>query len=255
MSTSLLIFGATSTIAAETASNYLQRLSPADVASVVLIARDPDALARLQADISSRIPAAVHGVVTDLADIPSHATLLEQVQSFVPAEADVHALIAYGELSDEEKARTDTSYFETQLRTNFVSVAHLTQSLATWLTARSPRASLAVITSVAGDRGRQSNYIYGAAKGGLIRFLEGLAHFYAKSNLAIIDIRPGFVDTKMTARFAKNALWAKPEKVATAITCALRSGKSRVVYTPCFWRVIMLAIRHLPTCLLHRTKL
>jgi hypothetical protein len=115
---------------------------------------------------------------------------------------------------------------------------------------------IACITSVAGDRGRGSNFVYGSAKGGLQRFLEGLRHRLHGSGVAVLDIRPGFVRTPMTAQVAQDGgpLWATPEQVAADILRAV-AGRRAVLYTPWFWRWIMLIVTSLPRPLLHRTRL
>jgi short-subunit dehydrogenase len=108
---------------------------------------------------------------------------------------------------------------------------------------------------VAGDRGRRSNFVYGSAKGGLDRFLEGLQHASVGSNLTVVRIKPGFVDTPMTADLPKGGpLWAKPEQIATDIARAVDRGGA-LVYTPWFWRPIMLIIRHLPRAVFNRMKI
>jgi len=114
---------------------------------------------------------------------------------------------------------------------------------------------IAVISSVAGDRGRQSNYVYGAAKGCLDVFLQGLAHRLSRASVRVVTLKPGFVDTPMTASFKKSGIWASPERVARDIHRAIERRRSGVVYTPAFWRWIMLVIRLLPAQLLHRTRL
>jgi hypothetical protein len=134
-------------------------------------------------------------------------------------------------------------------------------SVALWLLAIRGRhdparpLSLVVIGSVAGDRGRASNFVYGSAKGGLDRFLEGLQHACAGSKLRIVRVKPGFVDTPMTAGIAKSGpLWATPERVAADIQRAVDRGQA-VVYTPWFWCPIMMIIRHLPRFVFHRLKI
>jgi len=114
--------------------------------------------------------------------------------------------------------------------------------------------AIAVITSVAGVRGRASNFVYGAAKAMVSRLLEGLRHRLHARGVAVIDIRPGFVDTPMTASFRKGALWASPRRVARDIVVAV-DRRAGVVYTPWFWRWIMMVIRHLPEFIFVRTKL
>ena len=120
---------------------------------------------------------------------------------------------------------------------------------------------IVVIGSVAGDRGRQSNYPYGAAKGGLERYVEGLQHRLALANrtagskLSIHLVKPGFVDTPMTEGMAKSGpLWASPISVARAMRRGVLRGR-RVIYVPGFWRLIMMAICSVPSVILHRTKL
>ena len=112
-----------------------------------------------------------------------------------------------------------------------------------------------VIGSVAGDRGRASNFIYGSAKGGLDRFLEGLQHAHAGTSLYVVRVKPGFVDTQMTAAIKKGGpLWAKPDRIACDIQGAV-DRRAAVVYTPWFWRPIMLIIRLIPRFLFNRLKI
>jgi short-subunit dehydrogenase len=114
--------------------------------------------------------------------------------------------------------------------------------------------SIAVISSVAGDRGRQSNYVYGAAKGAVTLLLQGLRNRLSKSGVQVLTIKPGFVDTPMTAEFKKGALWAKPDDIAHGIVSAIDRRRD-VVYLPGFWRLIMLIIRHIPEPIFKRMSL
>ena len=117
------------------------------------------------------------------------------------------------------------------------------------------RGALVAVSSVAGDRGRQSNYAYGAAKGGLALFVQGLAHSLAASNARAVALKPGFVDTPMTEGLKKGGpLWAKPEAIAEAVRRAAERG-GPIQYAPGFWRWIMLAIRSAPAFVFHRTRL
>lgn len=161
-------------------------------------------------------------------------------------------LIAYGTLPDQAKAQEDPALAAKALHTNFVSPAVLVESLAGRMKEGS---AIAVITSVAGERGRQSNYVYGAAKGGLSRFLEGVRHRLASRKVRVIDVRPGFVDTPMTDGMDKKGpLWAKPERVARDIEKALE-GKDGPIHTPWFWAIVMAIITRVPTRIFHKTKL
>jgi short-subunit dehydrogenase len=114
--------------------------------------------------------------------------------------------------------------------------------------------TIAVISSVAGDRGRQSNYVYGAAKGMVTRFLQGLRNRLARKGVQVLTIKPGFVDTPMTAAFPKGLLWAKPESVAQGIVAAV-DRKKDVVYLPGFWCLIMMIIRHIPEFIFKKLSL
>ncbi|MDW8371253.1 MAG: SDR family NAD(P)-dependent oxidoreductase, partial [Geminicoccaceae bacterium] len=158
-----------------------------------------------------------------------------------------------GTLGDQAAIARDPEATRRTLLTNFVSPAVLLTALAARLEAAG-KGCLAVITSVAGDRGRASNYVYGAAKGGLSTFLEGLRHRLAGKGVHVLDIRPGPVDTPMTAHLEKGGfLWASPERVAADIDRAIARRRS-VLYTPWFWRWIMLVIRLLPEPLFHRLR-
>ena len=111
-----------------------------------------------------------------------------------------------------------------------------------------------MISSVAGDRGRQSNYVYGSAKALVSAFMSGLRQRLHRSGVAVITIKPGFVDTPMTAAFQKGALWAKPDQIARGIVKALDRGRD-VVYLPAFWRPIMLIVRSVPETIFKRLAL
>ena len=113
---------------------------------------------------------------------------------------------------------------------------------------------LAVISSVAGERGRQSNYIYGAAKGGLNLFLQGLRNRLTQAGVTVITIKPGFVDTPMTTAFPKNALFASAETVGAGVYRAIMKKKD-IAYVPSFWRWIMLIIRLIPERVFKRLAL
>jgi short-subunit dehydrogenase len=113
---------------------------------------------------------------------------------------------------------------------------------------------LAVISSVAGDRGRGSNYVYGAAKGAVSLFAQGLRNRLSKSGVVVVTIKPGFVDTPMTAHLKKNPLFAKPAPVGRRIYTAMLRGES-VVYVPWFWWWIMLIIRNIPEAIFKKLSL
>ncbi|MFG1411269.1 SDR family oxidoreductase [Xanthobacter sp. VTT E-85241] len=241
------IFGATSDIAiafARRCAEARQRL--------VLVGRDRAALDRLAADLSVRGAPQVEVQEADFARTAALAAVAENAWSALGG-LDV-ALIAYGSLPDQARVSADAREGEAALALNFVSPALLCDALAARFEV-GKAGTIAVITSVAGDRGRQSNYLYGAAKGGLQKFLEGLRHRLFKANVAVLDVRPGFVATKMTAHLPQGGpLWATPEKVAGDIEAAI-AKRGAVLYTPWFWFGIMAIVRTLPRPLFHRSKL
>lgn len=241
----VLIIGATSAIAEATA-----RLFAAEGDRLYLAARDAGRLAIIAADLRTRGAGCVAtGQFDALAD--DHEPLL------MAAEAALHGLdtvlIAHGTLPDQQACQTSVAATREALEVNALSTIALLTSLANRFEAAGA-GTIAVLSSVAGDRGRQSNYVYGAAKGGLSVFLQGLAHRLAPSGVRVVTIKPGFVDTPMTAAFPKGPLWATPDQVAKDIRRAMQRGPL-TVYTPWFWRWIMLIIRALPTAVLHRTRL
>ena len=156
-----------------------------------------------------------------------------------------------------EQAAAQDSVEETRrlIDINFTSAALWLQLAAKHLVADQKPRTLIVIGSVAGDRGRQSNYVYGAAKAGLDAFAEGLAHRLHGTAVKVLTVKPGFVDTPMTAHLDRSGpLWAKPEAVASAIDAAVARGQ-RILYAPWFWWPIMTAVRVAPRSLFYKTKL
>ncbi len=243
----LAIFGATSGIAAEVA-----RVHAEGGAALVLVGRDRPALDALASDLMVRGARAAHVVTGDLADIAGLNTIAGQAWEALEA-LDI-ALIAHGSLPEQTVVRDDPVALAEAITLNFVSAAALCATLAPRFEARRG-GMLAVITSVAGDRGRQSNYVYGAAKGGLQRFLQGLRHRLYPAGVRVLDIRPGFVSTRMTAHLPSSGpLWATPRRVAKDIARALK-GTGGVIYTPWFWRPIMLVVRLAPAAIFHRSRL
>jgi len=162
-------------------------------------------------------------------------------------------LIAHGTLPDQSACEADIATALAEIELNAVATTSIALHAANHLEALGG-GTLAVITSVAGVRGRASNYVYGSAKAQVSALLSGLRQRLAKKGVAVVDIRPGFVDTPMTASFPKGALWAQPAKVARDIVRAIDRG-TPVAYTPWFWRWIMLVIRHIPQSVFNRIKL
>jgi short-subunit dehydrogenase len=218
-----------------------------------LLGRDRDRLERLAADLRARTAAGstVQIVVADF--------LKGEVIQKTIAELAAHgkidiALIAHGSLSDQDESQNDLAKNQCELEINGVSPVLYAEAFAQQM-ARVNHGTLAVIGSVAGDRGRRSNYVYGAAKGLVTRYVQGLQHRFAgiKDNrVKVVLIKPGPTDTPMTAQLkAKGVKLASVEEVAAGIVAAVAAGKS-VVYMPGKWWLIMIVIRHLPSVLFNK---
>ena len=228
------------------------RLYAEEGARLVLVGRGDDRLKALALDLEARGAKSVVVWPLDLVGCADPRAELARMAGAIGGLDSV--LLFYGTLGDNAKAEKDMGEARSILATNFTSAAEWSLAAADLIEAQN-HGSLVVIGSVAGDRGRQSNYIYGAAKGGLGLLVQGLAHRLARCGGRAVVIKPGFVDTPMTAGIAKGGpLWAKPEAVARIIKKAATNG-SPVVYAPGFWRWIMLAIRTVPSPVFHKTKL
>jgi short-subunit dehydrogenase len=164
-----------------------------------------------------------------------------------------HALVAHGVLPDQAICQKSVEATLASFDTNARSVLALLTDLANRFEQQGSGA-IGVISSPAGDRGRASNYVYGAAKAAVTNLASGLRHRLATKGVRVITILPGFVDTPMTASFSKGPLWAAPDRVAADIERALVRGFG-ALYTPWFWRWIMLIIRHVPERLFVKFKL
>jgi short-subunit dehydrogenase len=247
----IVVFGATSAIAQACARLWLQR-----GAQLVLVGRHAARLQALADDLRTRAgvtgAAHIHAVQADLDPLDGHAALIAQATALL-GSIDV-VLIAQGSLPDQRRCEADAELAMREVHTNGVSVIHLAGLLGRQLAAQG-HGSLAVISSVAGDRGRQSNYVYGAAKGMVTLYLQGLRNQLYASGVHVLTIKPGFVDTPMTAAIPKGGpLWATPEQVAHGIVRAV-DHKRDVAYLPGWWRLIMAIIRAIPEPIFKRLKL
>lgn len=242
----ILIIGATSAIAKATARRFANRGD-----SLYLLARDQTQLANLASDLRIRGAAAVHYTAFEANDFASHAPLLEQAIATLGG-LDV-ALIAHGTLGDQKACEQDFAVTLQELNINAISVISLLTPLANHFE-QQQHGSIAVISSVAGDRGRQLNYVYGTAKGAVSIFLQGLRNRLYKSGVQVLTIKPGFVDTPMTTAFKKGALWTEPETIAAGIEQALARRRD-VVYLPGWWWLIMTVLRSVPENIFKRLSL
>lgn len=237
------IFGATSAIAGAT----LRALVADRPAELLLIGRNPGHLDALAADLRARgARCRVHAA--DLLD--PEAPWPEILGT---AEWDL-LLIAHGSLPDQATILDDPHATGREIDINFISPVRIAAACARILENQG-KGTLAVFGSVAGDRGRRSNYLYGASKAGLETFLAGLRHRLANlPEVRVVLLKPGMTDTPMTAAMPKGPLFSPASKVGDGAWKAIRKGKP-TAYLPGWWRGLMLVIRHLPDFVIHRTKL
>lgn len=233
----ILVLGATSGIAEACCRLWAERGD-----SLYLVARNPEKLAAVAADLHIRGAAYVDSSVADLDDTATHSELLAHAINSL-AGLDI-AFLALGVLGDQAQAERNFIHAAKTLHTNFVAPV----SLLTWLgnyCAQRHSGTLAVLSSVAGDRGRKSNYVYGSSKAGLSAFLGGLRNRIDREGVRVMTIKPGPVKTAMTEGMKGSEKFADAEKVAAAIVKAIDAGQD-VLYVPGIWRIIMAAIRAIP---------
>jgi decaprenylphospho-beta-D-erythro-pentofuranosid-2-ulose 2-reductase len=236
----VLIFGATSAIAGEVARVYARR-----DARLYLVGRNPEKLAALAAELGD----AVSG--TAAADFTDTARAAALVAAALAAAGDVDvAVVAHGLLGDQVATERDFAAADRVIDTNFVSVVALLIPLANHFEARGA-GHLAVLSSVAGERGRPRNYTYGAAKGALNVYLQGVRSRLSPRGIGVHTLKLGPVDTPMTVDHRKTLLFARSPAVAAAIVRAI-DGNRAEVYVPWFWRFIMAVVRWIPEPLFRR---
>lgn len=240
----VLIIGATSAIAAEVGRLYAGR-----GAALVLAGRNPARLAAVGDDLRLRGAGTVAAEVLDVLDHEAHAPF---VQRAFAGGLDV-VLVAHGVLPDQRRCEADPGEAMRALEVNLVATVALVTLLANELQARRS-GTLAVISSVAGDRGRQSNYVYGAAKAGLTAFLQGLRQRLHPAGVRVVTLKPGFVNTPMTAHLPENPLASSSRRAARAIYRAIEAERD-VAYIPWFWRPVMAVIKALPEPIFKRLRL
>lgn len=240
----VLIIGATSAIAEATARVYAAR-----GAALFLVGRDTERLAAIAADLSVRGAARTGVHALDVNTYEEHQAMLEAAWGAF-GEIDL-VLIAHGTLPDQPACEASVELALREFSTNGLS----TIALATAIAPRLKRgATLAAISSVAGDRGRASNYLYGSAKAAVTAFLSGLRQRLNADDINVLTIKPGFVDTPMTQAFKKGALWVKPDQIARGIAGAVDKRRG-VAYLPWFWWGIMQVIKNIPEFVFRRIKL
>ncbi|HZS76270.1 MAG TPA: SDR family oxidoreductase [Ktedonobacteraceae bacterium] len=233
----VLIIGATSAIAHETAKLFAQ-----DGADLFLVARNQEKLEAVRDDLRVRGAKRVETYALDINELDRHRELIESAVSAFSGLDMV--LIAHGTLGNQQLCEQSVEKTLEEFQTNCLSFISLLTILANYFE-QQKRGVIAVISSVAGDRGRKSNYVYGAAKAAVTAFLSGLRGRLAASNVTVITIKPGTVDTPMTAHLRKGLLFASAQKVGAGIYKAMKQ-KKEVVYLPAYWRLIMFVVRGIP---------
>jgi decaprenylphospho-beta-D-erythro-pentofuranosid-2-ulose 2-reductase len=246
MTQKIIILGALSDIAEAAARQYAK-----EGAELVIAGRNASKLETVAADLRVRGASKVVAETVDFLTADPEPLIAKWAEEL--GGIDV-VLLAYGHLGEQRDLERDLKSAAQLIDTNFRSAALWVLAAANHLEA-AKSGTLVVIGSVAGDRGRQSNYLYGATKAGLATLVQGVAHRLAPTGAKAVLIKPGFVDTAMTAHIPnKGALWSSPDKVATLIRKAADKG-TPVAYTPGYWRLIMTVIKSVPTGIFHRTKL
>ena len=246
MNRKILIFGATSAIAQETAKIFCDEST-----WFCLVGRSDQKLQSVKNDLLARGAGQASCEQLNLDGNVSPETLREKIiEGF--GLPDV-ILVAWGDLPDQKHCEDDYTEFEKTFRVNFLSVVMV---LTPFINILKDKGSgvIAVISSVAGDRGRQSNFAYGSAKGALNRWLQGLRNALWHSGVHVLTIKPGFIDTPMTGDITKGPLFVKPEFIAPAIKKAILKKRNEI-YVPGFWMVIMSLVCLIPESLFKRLKL
>lgn len=249
MGARVLVLGATSSIARAAANAFAKRGD-----TLLLAGRDAAELGRIASDIRIRYGRACECATFDATDIGSHRRFLDSVVARLGGLDGV--LLAFGLIGTSE-AMHDAAHTVRVINVNFTGAASILSLCADYFEVHKDDGSdrfIIGISSVAGERGRQSNYPYGAAKGGLSLFLQGLRNRLHRSGVCVITVKLGFVDTSMTYGMPGLFLVARPDAVGEAIVKALES-KADVAYLPWFWRYMMLIIRAIPERVFKRLNL
>lgn len=241
----IIIIGASSAIAEQCARLWAQQS-----ADFVLVGRDRDRIDSVAADLRVRSPqSSAQTIVLDFNDAAAIAALA--IQTAAEGKVDI-VLIAHGNLPVQSDCQQDLQLAQQALEINGVSPVLFAEAFAAQLE-KAGSGTLGLIGSVAGDRGRKMNYVYGAAKGLIDRYAQGLQHRFAGTNVKIVLIKPGPTATPMTSHLAARGL-ASAEAVARRIVAAMAVGLP-VVYAPARWALIMMIIRHLPRVIFNRLNI
>ncbi|MEL6644289.1 MAG: SDR family NAD(P)-dependent oxidoreductase [Pseudomonadota bacterium] len=236
MSDTWLILGASSAMA-----RALARAVADEGASVLLAGRDMADLEAQAADCALRGAPVAEGVSFDARDPAGFEAIRTRAEA---TDGTLNIAVFVGSMPPQDEIDADPALIDGTVTDSFTGPARLIQMLAPILEARGA-GTVVGVGSVAGDRGRIGNYVYGAAKAGFHTYLSGLRNRLTRAGAHVVTVKPGFVDTAMTWGIEGMFLVAPPEKVAQDILVAVRKRKN-VIYTPFFWRWIMLIIRLIP---------
>lgn len=242
----ILIIGACSAIAQETAKLFVK-----DGNSLFLADINEAGLEIVKKDLLVLNQTEIHTLFFDVTDFSKHNELIEKAISSLNGLDLV--FIAHGTLPNQEAVQKDVNLALKEFTINATSIISLCTILANYFEEKKD-GCIAVISSVAGDRGRQSNYLYGSAKGAVSLFLQGMRNRLSKSNVHILTIKPGLVDSPMTAHLPKNFLYSKPAVIANGIYSAIENKKD-IVYLPKFWWLILTILKLIPESIFKKLSL
>ncbi|MCB9094329.1 MAG: SDR family NAD(P)-dependent oxidoreductase [Halobacteriovoraceae bacterium] len=242
----ILVFGATSAIAQAIIRKYAEKHC-----EFLLFGRNIEKLEILSGDLKVRGAKSVHHLIVDFSNSQSVSQSLHNALTLWN-EWDM-VLVCHGSLPDQEKMQNNFQELQNEYEVNLMSVLQIL-TVASNRLEKQNSGHIAVITSVAGERGKKSNYAYGAAKGALIIFLQGLRQRLQNHNITVTDLRPGFTDSPMTAHLKKGLLFSSSQKVGELAYKALEKKKD-VVYLPSFWWLIMRIFCSIPEKIFKKLKL
>lgn len=244
----IVIVGATSAIAWHCAKIWVHR----EPVVLWLVGRDADRLSRVEADLKVRRPGlGVRSIRTEFVDPREIQVAVDSIVAEGPIDI---VLIAHGSLPVQSNCEADLRACQDALAINGISPVLFAEAFAKRM-AVEKRGKIALIGSVAGDRGRRSNYAYGSAKSMVDRYAQGLQHRFAGTGISVILIKPGPTDTPMTAHVKEQGgKLASVEDVARRIVRGIDDKRS-VVYAPAIWFWVMLIIRHLPRSIFNRLSI
>lgn len=243
----LLILGATSAIAVAYAREVCKNFN----VNFLLVARDAKKIEIVKNDLLARGASEVKDYILDFKNTDSFSHLINYIKEDFNEINEV--LLAFATLPDNEALLSDSKALQEELSLNIISPLILLTEVSNIFKDKSCGTIIA-ISSVAGDRGRKSNFIYGATKSALSTYMSGLRNYLFDYNVKVINVKPGFVDTPMTSEIEKSKLFVKPEVIAHGIINAVRKEKDEV-YLPKFWLLIMLIIRNIPEKIFKRLSI